>query len=497
MVKSLLLGTAAGLVAVAGAQAADMPVKAAPVQFVKICSLYGDGFYYIPNTDTCIKMGGYARVQAEYNMGNGGVPIGDTSMAGQGRFTRDNTDDINYRVRGAISWDVRQQTEYGTLRTYIRFGAENTTPGTTGATTTFNPFWDRAFIQFAGFTVGRSQSFFDLVTYGGAYSYHNVRVSGDTGASGQNLWAYTAQFGNGFSGTLSLEDPATRKLGSVDVTAPAFFAGGVVALNDNGLGINAGGFGWRVPDIVANLRVDQAWGFAGISVAMHDVSGAYFLTPNSVNNGHPNDKYGWAVAGGAKFNLQGGDAIGFNVCYTEGAPGFCTNNNFFQVYNSSTNVALGWVADGIFGTGTQVELTRTWSALAFYEHIWNPKWRTAVGGGYVNVDYNTAATTLILQRFPGAAAACGVVPLAATAAITLLPGNGCNPDISFWEAYMRTQWNPVAQLDIGLEVLYSQRNTAFKGPAIVPATGSRPAVPALDDQGVWSAMVRWQRNFYP
>jgi hypothetical protein len=58
----LILGTAAGLVAVAGAQAADMPVKAAPVQYVKICSLYGDGFYYIPGTDTCLKMGGYLRV---------------------------------------------------------------------------------------------------------------------------------------------------------------------------------------------------------------------------------------------------------------------------------------------------------------------------------------------------------------------------------------------------------------------------------------------------
>src|SRR5215475_770934 len=184
IMRSLLLGTAAGLVAVSGAQAADMPVKAAPVQYVKICSLYGDGFYYIPNTDTCIKMGGYLRVQAEYNMGGGGVPAGDSAggQAGQGRFTRDLTNDINYRVRGAISWDIRQQTEYGTLRTYIRFGAENTTPTSTGSGTTFNPFWDRAFIQFAGFTVGRSQSFFDLVTYGGAYSYHNVRVSGDTGA---------------------------------------------------------------------------------------------------------------------------------------------------------------------------------------------------------------------------------------------------------------------------------------------------------------------------
>ena len=54
------------------------------------------------------------------------------------------------------------------------------------------------------------------------------------------------------------------------------------------------------------------------------------------------------------------------------------------------------------------------------------------------------------------------------------------------------------QLDIGLEVLYSKRNTAFKGPATVPANGSRPAVSSvIDDQDVWSAMFRWQRNFYP
>ena len=67
MVKSLLLGTAAGLVAVAGAQAADMPVKAAPVQYVKICSLYSDGFYYIPGTDICLKIGGYVRGEYFYN----------------------------------------------------------------------------------------------------------------------------------------------------------------------------------------------------------------------------------------------------------------------------------------------------------------------------------------------------------------------------------------------------------------------------------------------
>jgi hypothetical protein len=514
-VRTLLLGTAAGLVAISGAQAADMPVKAAPVNYVKICSLYGDGFYYIPGTDTCLKLGGYLRVQAEYNAGAGGIITGSgTQMAGQGRFTRDLTNDINYRVRAVTSWDVRQQTEYGTLRTYIRFGVSNETPAGTGGGSTPSAFWDRAFMQFAGFTVGRSQSFFDLFTYGGAYSYHNVRVSGDTGASGQNLWAYTAQFGNGFSGTLSLEDPATRKgAGTVDLQGVAFFGLNGGTINDNGLTINPT-FGFRVPDVVANLRVDQAWGFAGISAALHDASGAYYntapalngcgITGNCVNNGHPEDRYGWALAGGAKFNLAGGDMIGFNVCYSEGAAGMCTNQQTFQLYNNSDRVGLAWIADGVFANGTQIELTKVWSALAAYEHIWNPKWRTAIGGGYVNVDYGNAATNLILARTPGAAANCGVPAAAgggisAAAAFALNAGNSCSPDYSFWEAYTRTQWNPVPQLDIGLQVMYQHNNTAFKGPATLAANGSRPAVinGVIDDQNVWSAMFRWQRNFYP
>jgi len=58
MVKTLLLGSAAGLIAVTGAQAADMPVKGAAVQYVRICNLYGDGFYYLPRTNICVKIGG-------------------------------------------------------------------------------------------------------------------------------------------------------------------------------------------------------------------------------------------------------------------------------------------------------------------------------------------------------------------------------------------------------------------------------------------------------
>src|SRR5262245_56245256 len=257
MVKSLLLGSAAGLAAVTGAQAADMPVKARPVEYVRICSLYGEGFFYIPGTDTCLKLGGYIRVQAEMGAGAGGIVVGSFQMGPQGRFTRDLTNDVNYRVRGVLSYDVRQQTEYGTLRTYFRAGWENTTPGATGGGTTATAFWDRAFIQFAGFTVGRAQSFFDVWTHGGAYNYNNVRTQGDTGASGQNLWAYTAQFGNGLSGSVSLEDPATRKMNTYDATCGGFANTNAAILQDNGFTVNGAPcvaaptqFGFRVPDII-------------------------------------------------------------------------------------------------------------------------------------------------------------------------------------------------------------------------------------------------------
>ena len=68
-VRTLILGTAAGLMAISGAQAADLPVKAKAVEYVKVCTLYGAGFFYIPGTDTCIKLGGYLRADVTFNGG--------------------------------------------------------------------------------------------------------------------------------------------------------------------------------------------------------------------------------------------------------------------------------------------------------------------------------------------------------------------------------------------------------------------------------------------
>ena len=124
MVKSLILGSAAGLVAMSGAQAADLPVKAKAVEYVRICSLYGAGFYYIPGTDTCIKLGGYLRVDTTFN---GSI----YDPAGVERRFRPlapaTATDFACSVALALTIDTRTATEYGVVRTFSQADFQFTT----------------------------------------------------------------------------------------------------------------------------------------------------------------------------------------------------------------------------------------------------------------------------------------------------------------------------------------------------------------------------------
>src|SRR5919205_694172 len=128
LVKSLLLGSAAGLAAVAGAHAADLPAKkVAAVEYVRVCSTYGAGFFYIPGTDTCLRVGG--RVRAEY-------------AYVEPELREDNS--IGFRARGRIQLDARTATAYGLLRTFVRFDITHNTGVYNGDTAVV----DQAFVQF-------------------------------------------------------------------------------------------------------------------------------------------------------------------------------------------------------------------------------------------------------------------------------------------------------------------------------------------------------------
>src|SRR6185312_2560873 len=180
MIKSLLLGSAAGLVAMSGAQAADLPLKAKAVEYVRVCSLYGAGFYYIPGTDTCIKLSGYLRVDVIANSNSDNT--GNTSGGGgaRNRFTNGMT----WRSREDFDIDTRTATEYGVVRTFfdatVSWTSDSYAPNSFG--TIYSPIGSAsapnnahagavaggtvgvyyAFIQFAGFTIGKAISNFSM-----------------------------------------------------------------------------------------------------------------------------------------------------------------------------------------------------------------------------------------------------------------------------------------------------------------------------------------------
>src|SRR3954471_23992670 len=123
--RTLILGSAAGLIAMSGAQAADLPVKAKAVEYVRICSLYGAGFFFIPGTDTCIKIGGYLRVDTTFNGGAHGAPAWNGDLGQQNRYA----DYFLARSRMALTVDTRTATEYGVVRTFGQGDFQFTTIG--------------------------------------------------------------------------------------------------------------------------------------------------------------------------------------------------------------------------------------------------------------------------------------------------------------------------------------------------------------------------------
>jgi hypothetical protein len=367
MVKSLLLGTAAGLVAMTGAQAADLPVKAKPVQYVKICSLYGAGFYYMPGTDTCLKVGGWVRSEYNFNAGGSFTPILNGVNA---EHTRD-SDELHTRSRGIVTLDARTQTEYGTLRSYISGGWQSDNSGTPGAATAVYRF----FVQLAGFTAGFTQSFFDFYN-DGTYSNQTNKIGSDTAGSGLTVFAYTAQFGNGLSASISAEDANQRRVGVINTNNAGFNS----STNSDFANRYAAN---RAPDLVANIRLDQAWGGAQIMGALHNVSGNYFT--GSETSGHPDDELGWAIGGGVKFNLPflgQGDSISAQVNYAEGATGYTANTiSQISVFDGNS-VGLGFSSDAVYGVvggvGTDLELNKSWSVSAGLDHHWTGSRRFTV-----------------------------------------------------------------------------------------------------------------------
>jgi len=448
---------------------------------VKICSLYGVGFYYIPGTDMCIKIGGWVRAEYAYGA-NGNFAWGWAN----GNFNNRTTNNSEWRARGYITADAREQTEYGTVRGYLAVGLSTNNVGFDGAGNTFSA--NRAFIQWAGFTFGLAQSFFDFYR-SPATSYWGSFPASDTGDGGWMVGGYTAQFGNGLSATLAAE---MRRTTQIVQEVPPAAQGTITPGAFPGSGGAYGGF--QAPDIVGNLRIDQAWGSAQLMGALHQVNATYYTgtgtTPASRGSGHPDDKLGFAIGAGLKLNapmISQGDFLQVQVNYTQGALRY-----IFQTPNSNwgkmdgANAGWGVVADAVYGgtiaagTASELSLATAWNVNAAYDHYWNRRWKTSLYGGYAAVSYDSL----------GQSELCGF----GIAAVT----NGCDMNWQTWWLGSRTQWNVTKDFYMGLDVLYSKLQTATvvgtPTPLAVAVAGT--TAPAHDTDN-WQFRFRVHRDFYP
>ncbi|CAD5280317.1 Porin [Bosea sp. 62] len=478
-VSALGMVTAAFAVATS-AGAADLPSrKAAPVEYVRVCSAYGAGFFYIPGTDTCLRVGG--RVRAEYTVGS--------------RFGN-SQDSYGTRARGRLNVDARTATAYGTLRTFFRYELTNSSnfyngaldgnqgiiaPGTvrTSQTSTASNL-DLAFIQFGPITAGRAQSFFDF--YANDFGFSTIR----TADSRLNLLAYTATFGSGFSATVSLEDRTTGT-GSRDsfaVTTRTIAGARVRTEADGTATLQSLDFGRAVaiggqdfPDIVASLRVDQGWGSAQLSGAFRQNRvGALTVTlpgqdPFVVGGTRGGDDYAWAIQGGVKINLPmlaAGDHLFLQAAYADGALGYIGYGGAAGTGRLTRITVADIGFDPVTGN---VKNSTGWSVVAGLRHFWTPQLRSELYGSYSQLSLGHTARAAFY--------APGEVVRALDPKEILVAGN--------------LIWSPVSGLDIGVEVLYAR--TEYKA-RVVPTNdlGVRAGAGIKSDDA-WAGRLRIQRDF--
>jgi len=529
MIKSLILGSAAGLVAMSGAQAADLPVKAKAVEYVRICSLYGAGFYYIPGTDTCIKLGGYVRVDTTFNGTTYGGPAWSGDQGQQNRYR----DYFTSRSRMALTVDTRTATEYGVVRTFGQgdFQFDNFGNGTKNPTVLTAPGVNSSllsgagggyvgvemvFIQFAGFTFGKSASAYATPWNGYPGNNNSFLMGGADYVTGVNNIQYTAQFGNGVSGTIGLDDPQVFNRTSVQNIA--------LGVNTNGTGTNAYG-GVHAPDIVGNIRVDQAWGLFQISGMAHLVNASYNTlgaggVPTNLSeiSGHPEDKWGGAVMAALQIkNLPtgAGDDIKIDASYAKGAtkavistsggsPSFAMFGNT-GLAGGYQSVGFGNTSDGLYlpgvgGTGGII-LTSAWGIRGAFNHNWDPYWSTSLWGSYAQVKYDggandnlgAAGTTTAKGAYCAAFAATHPGQSVAPAAAGTY---SCNPDFNIAQVGVVTRWTPVKNLTFSAEVGAFFLDQKMAGSSVFTASAPKPtALYEFKDQSTVFLNVRAQRNF--
>jgi hypothetical protein len=431
IVRSLLLGSAASVVVFASAQAADLPTrKGEPTaEYVKVCRIDGIAGFVIPGSDTCLKITGYAMAQVE--AGNltqqyawAGANGSEKSLALGASTASRNA--IGYATRAEVELIAKTNTAYGILTSDVDMqynygsGYDNFGAGT--------GFLNHAYLNWAGITAGKANSFFSF--FGAGPAWADI-FSPDRQTYNQPLLlAYTATFGGGLSATISLEDPV---LAGPSAGEPP------LAGTDEEIIANSSYLGQRSPDIVASVDLMQGWGGAHLSGVAHNV----YMTDGTYNL----NTWGYAIDGGLKVNLP---MIG------EG------DNIELQGVWSRNAVWYSGISDAMFGENGQVNGNGVMMPVADAFSNLNGTWATPTAwsltaiselhfGPLFSIDPEISYANLTWSGLSGAMS------------------GALSTDSQSWIVGAIGHWDPVAHLDFSLELLYQTTHQSMPAAYTVPA----------------------------
>jgi hypothetical protein len=320
-IKSLLLGSAAALAAVSGAQAADAIVAAEPepMEYVRVCDAFGTGYFYIPGTETCLKIGGYVRFELQ---------LGQTAPLGAGVYPVPGDDDY-FDGTGRVQLDLtaKSDTELGTLTSVgsLRFDYGNNALWTDGTQTT--AYVNEAYIQLGGFKVGRYFNWWDK----GLNGEEDIIASSITTRMTSIGYTYT---GSAFSAGVQLDElsrPLENNLG-VEALVSAKF--GSVAFD------LLGGYDFEAEEGAIRALVSAGVGPGTLQAALVWSSGLG-LTSGGLSNAYY-DRGEWALAASYAFKVTD------KLTITPGAT---------YIWNSEFNAAGEWGGDDSWRAGLTVDYT--------------------------------------------------------------------------------------------------------------------------------------------
>ena len=351
IIKSLLLGSAAAMLAVSGASAADAIVAAEPepVEYVRVCDAFGAGYFYIPGTEICLRISGEARLRiyadehdAELNAGSFNPTTGVFTPPG---ITGADQDSYTTAVRARVNFQAKQDTELGVLESYIRLQGENDGGGD-GAVSV-----DQAWVQLNNLFFGYHESAWVTSTNGGksGFGAHGI-FDGSFGYQQRNLIQYQFTGANWF-GAVSVEDDKDGTTYMPDVVGRlGFVVGGVTVFGVVGYDQDNG--------------IDNAVLTSPFPVGIAGLFGGTIPTSAGVGAG----------------SSEVGVKLGLNADI--GAAGNLRVQGFYATGSTAYGANLSFLGQA---------WTPEWSVLASYSHSISPEFDVYVNGQYFS-DFYWAGT---------------------------------------------------------------------------------------------------------